>query len=94
MPEVGAVDADRLHVIEARNAVTDLIHRYAQLVRYDRGEETADLYVPDGAFEVRRGAPDKPDFTVQSRIEGREAIRALPFLPARVLPPGACERLE
>jgi len=85
VPEVGAVDADRLHVIEARNAVTDLIHRYAQLVRYDRGEETADLYVPDGAFEVRRGAPDKPDFTVQSRIEGREAIRAF-LLPGKGKP--------
>lgn len=85
MPDTAGVDFDRLERIEARSAVADLIHRYAQLVRYDRGEETADLYVIDGIFEVRRGSPDKPKFAVQSRIEGREAIRAF-LLPGKGKP--------
>ena len=85
MPEQGAIDPDRLDRIEARLAVADLIHRYAQVVRYDCPEQTADLYTRDGAFEVRRGAPDKPEFTVQSRVEGREAIRAF-LLPGKGKP--------
>lgn len=85
VPETSAVDLDRLDRVEARNAVADLIHRYAQLVRYDRGDETADLYMSDGVFEVRRGSPDKPAYTVQSRVDGREAIRAY-LLPLKGKP--------
>ena len=77
--------SEQLERIEARNAIADLIHRYAQVVRYDSPEQTADLYIADGVFEVRQGYPDKPDFTLQSRVEGREAIRAF-LLPGKGKP--------
>jgi SnoaL-like domain len=68
--------------LAAKQAITELVHRYAQLVRYDSPELTADLYTPDGVFEVRNGAPDREEHTVQSRVEGREAIRAM-LLPIK-----------
>lgn len=68
--------AARLERLEAQGAVADLINRYAQVVRRDCPELTADLYVEHGVFEVRRGFPDREEFTVQSRVVGREAIRA------------------
>lgn len=69
--------AEQAGDLAARQAIADLVHRYGQVVRRDCPEQTADLYVENGVFEVRRGYPDKPDFTVQSRVEGREQIRAM-----------------
>lgn len=69
--------AEQPDVLAAKQAIAELVHRYAQVVRYDCPELTADLYMPDGVFEVRRGTPDRPEHTVQSRVEGRDAIRAM-----------------
>lgn len=66
----------RLDVIEARNACTDLVHRYARLIRCDRPDEVADLFLQDGTFEGRNGHPDQAEFTVMFRDEGREGVRA------------------
>ncbi|MCB2047558.1 MAG: nuclear transport factor 2 family protein [Novosphingobium sp.] len=63
--------------LAAKQAITELVYRYAQVVRYDRLDETADLYVADGLFEVRRGACDRDEHVVQSREVGRDAIRAM-----------------
>lgn len=76
---------ERIDRIESQRAIADLIHRYGQVVRRDCAEDVADLYVEDGVFEVRRGYPDKPEYTVQSRVEGREEIRAS-MLPAKGKP--------
>jgi hypothetical protein len=71
--------------LAAKQAITELVHRYGQLVRYDRLDETAQLYLPGGVFEVRVGPPDRPHRLVQSRVEGREAIRAM-LLPSKGKP--------
>ena len=77
--------AEQPEALAAKQAITELVHRYAQVVRYDCPELTADLYTADGLFEVRRGTPDRPEHTVQSRVEGREAIRAM-LLPGKDKP--------
>ena len=69
-------DVAQLEQISAYLGISNLISRYAQVVRYDCPEQVADLYTLDGVFEVRRGAPDKAEHTVRSRDDGREAIRA------------------
>lgn len=69
--------AEQPGALVAKQAITELVHRYGQFVRQDCPELTADLYTPAGVFEVRRGAPDRADYTLQSRVEGREAIRAM-----------------
>jgi hypothetical protein len=68
--------------LAAKQAITELVSRYGQLVRYDRLDETAELYLPNGVFEVRLGPPDGPHNAVQSHAEGREAIRAM-LLPSK-----------
>lgn len=74
--------AEQPEMLAAKQAITELVHRYGQLVRYDRPEDTAQLYLPGGVFEVRIGPPDGPHTAVQSRVEGREAIRAM-LLPSK-----------
>ena len=69
--------AEQPDALAAKQAISELVNRYAQLVRYGRLDETADLYTPGGVFEVRRGAPDRDEHSVDSREEGREAIRAM-----------------
>jgi hypothetical protein len=60
--------------LEARFAVTDLIHAYALAIRRDRPEDAAALFAKDGWFEIRDGHPSKPEFTVRSRLEGRQGV--------------------
>ena len=72
----GLTQDQRLKQTEARFAVADLIHEYARLIRRDLSDEVAPLFTEDGVFEVRDGHPDKPEFSVRSRIEGREALEA------------------
>lgn len=71
--------------LAAKQAIAELVHRYGQLVRRDCLELTADLYTPDGVFEVRQGAPDRDEYTVQSHEVGRDAIRAM-LLPSKGKP--------
>src|SRR5258706_7768592 len=66
----------RLDAIESRAAIADLVHGYARLVRRDEGAKAGDLFTADGTFEVRDGHPDKAEFTVRSRAEGRAQIAA------------------
>jgi hypothetical protein len=77
--------AEQPGALVAKQAITELVHRYGQFVRQDCPELTADLYTPDGVFEVRRGSPDRAEYTIQSRVEGREAIRAM-LLPGKGKP--------
>jgi hypothetical protein len=74
--------AEQPGALAAKQAITELVHRYAQVVRYDCPELTADLYTPDGVFEVRNGVPDRDEHTLQSHVVGREAIRAM-LLPIK-----------
>lgn len=77
--------AEQPETLASKQAITELVYRYGQLVRYDRLDETAELYLPGGVFEVRRGPPDGPHNAVQSRVEGRQAIRDM-LLPSKGKP--------
>jgi len=68
--------AVRLDRMEARTAIADLVHTYARHVRYDEPEALGGLFIESGVFEVRDGHPDRPEFTLRSRYDGREAIHA------------------
>lgn len=67
-------EAERLDRLEARAAIADLIHGYARSIRYDRPEDIAALFVPDGFFEIRDGHPSRPEYSVRSRLEGAAEI--------------------
>ncbi len=64
----------RLDAIEARTAIAELTHTYARFIRSDQTDMVATLFTADGSFELREGHPDKPEFTVKYRLEGRESI--------------------
>ena len=72
----GLTHEQRLARTEARFAIADLVHEYARLIRRDLSDEVGPLFTDDGVFEIRDGHPDKPQFSVRSRIEGREALKA------------------
>ncbi|MEO6717171.1 MAG: nuclear transport factor 2 family protein [Novosphingobium sp.] len=67
---------DRLDRVESRLAIAELIHTYARCIRYDRPEQVGALFTEDGCFELRKGHPDKSEFEVNYRHEGRAAIHA------------------
>lgn len=67
---------DRLDRAEARAAIADLVHDYARFVRRDMPESVADLFTPDGWFEIREGFPDRPDYSVRSRLENPEQLHS------------------
>ena len=52
MGVTGPLEA-RIAAIEARQAITDLVHAYARAIRHDRCEDVPALFAPDGWFEVR-----------------------------------------
>lgn len=66
---------ERLDRIEAHIAIADLIHEYARLVRRDMPEGVADLFAPDGWFEIRDGHPDKAEHNVREHLASPQAIR-------------------
>ena len=67
---------ERIDAIESRTACADLVHGYARFIRSDQPDKVADLFAPDGTFEVRDGHPDKPEFTVRSRNANRAEVHA------------------
>lgn len=68
--------AEQPEALAAKQAIAELLFRYCQVVRYDCPEEAASLYTDDGVFEVRRGSCDKAGHSVDTRLEGRENLRA------------------
>lgn len=74
--DLPAALAERIDSLESRFAVGDVIHRYARHIRYDEPDQVAQLFTPDGTFEIRDGHPDRPDHTIRSRLEGRAQIHA------------------
>jgi hypothetical protein len=69
--------ADRLDLLEARNAIADLVYRYAQLVREGRGAECGPLFTDDAVFEVREAAAfAAQSYRTRSTLAGRDAIVA------------------
>lgn len=70
-------DDARLAALEARAAISDLVHVYAQHVRLGQGSECGKLFTDDAVFEVRQAAAlGAPSFTTRSKAMGREAIAA------------------
>ena len=66
----------RLDAIESRQAIADLVHRYARHIRCDQPDMVAALFTAEGTFEIRDGDPDRSEYTVRSRYDGREDIHA------------------
>ncbi|MDR2856839.1 MAG: nuclear transport factor 2 family protein [Novosphingobium sp.] len=66
--------ARRIDHVEARFEIADLIHSYARYIRRDEPENVAQLFLPDGSFEIRDGHPDRPDYTVRSLHKSRSEI--------------------
>ena len=67
---------ERLDRLESRLDIAELIHTYARCIRYDRPDEVGALFTEGGIFELRQGHPDKAEFTVSYRHEGRAAVHA------------------
>ena len=67
---------ERLDRLESRLAIAELIHTYARCIRYDRPDEVGALFTEDGLFELRDGHPDKAEFTLKYRLEGRDSVHA------------------
>jgi hypothetical protein len=65
---------ERLDRLESRGAIADLIFAYARAMRANRAENTRSLFAPESYFEIRDGHPDKQEFAVRERIEGRENV--------------------
>ena len=66
----------RLDEAESRQAIAELIHAYARFIRRDEPDQVHTLFTADGTFELREGHPDKAEFDVKYRLEGRESVRA------------------
>ncbi len=66
--------AKRLDLAESRAAIADLVHAYARFIRQDMPQEAPELFTSDGVFEIREGAPGKREYSLRSRLEGREHI--------------------
>ena len=66
--------AERIDRLESRFAVADLIHTYARFIRMDEPDKVADLFLPDGTFEIRDGHPDQPEHSVRSTYKSRQDV--------------------
>ena len=65
----------RIAELEDRAAITDLLHRTAELVRAGRMSDGIGLFTPDAVWELHHLDPARPgDSTLQRRFEGAEAI--------------------
>ncbi|MFT3965461.1 MAG: nuclear transport factor 2 family protein [Sphingobium sp.] len=68
---------ERVRRLEARAAITDLIHRYALHIRRGEPEHCAALFTQDAGFAVRDAdGPDAGDVTERAHPRGREAVMA------------------
>jgi hypothetical protein len=71
------IDTHRLELLEARTAISELIHRYAQGVRRGDFEDCVALFTTDASFEVRLTVPGEPDSTTtRTTLNGRAALLA------------------
>ena len=59
----------------AREAIADLVHGYALVVRRGEAARCPELFTADGSFETREGDPrDRANTRRLSLAEGREAV--------------------
>jgi hypothetical protein len=66
----------RIEALEAREAITALVYRYAELVRLGRHSETLAFMAEDAVVELRHADPDDPSTTTLiTRFVGHEQIR-------------------
>lgn len=65
-----------LEELAAKAAIADLVHAYALAIRRDRPEDVAALFVQDGTFEVREGAPDRDDAVTRSLFASPQELVA------------------
>ena len=62
--------AARIDRLEARAAITDLVHRYAHAVRDGDGAAFGKLFTDDATFEVRERVAGQPETVVRTKLSG------------------------
>lgn len=62
--------------MQDRAEISDLVLRYAALVRDKRGSECAGLFTDDAVYEIREADPAQPEIEcrLRTRLEGASAI--------------------
>jgi hypothetical protein len=61
--------------LQARAHITDLVYRYAQIIRNGNVEACATLFTAEATFEVREAIAGNPDSVrTRSKLAGRDAI--------------------
>jgi ketosteroid isomerase-like protein len=64
-----------MELLQARLAITDLVHRYALNIRRGNGSACVALFTEDAVFEVREAPPGSPGpGRTRSRLSGHAAI--------------------
>lgn len=64
-------------MLDARQAIADLVHTYALKVRRGQGADCAELFTDDAVFEVRQATPGADDAGhTRTRLSGRDAVAA------------------
>lgn len=66
--------AARTAHLEARAAITDLVHRYAHAVREGDGAAFGKLFTDDATFEVREPVAGQTETVSRTNIAGGEAV--------------------
>lgn len=65
----------RVRVLEAREAITDLLHRYALNIRRGEPDQCAALFTEDASFAILDTAgPDATEVTERAHPQGRAAV--------------------
>src|ERR1700740_680011 len=66
---------ERVRRLEAREAITDLVHRYALNIRRGRPQDCADLFTEDASFAICDAeSPDATEITERAHPKGRAAV--------------------
>ncbi len=68
--------AARTAHLEARAAITDVVHRYAHAVREGDGAAFGKLFTDDATFEVRERVAGQTETVSRTNIAGGEAVAA------------------
>jgi hypothetical protein len=71
-------DASTIEWLAARARISDVVYRYAQLIRGGNVEECMPLFTADATFEVRQAVAGDPDSVrTRSKASGHAAILQL-----------------
>jgi SnoaL-like domain len=82
-------DAATVELLAARAQISDVVYRYAQLIRSGNVDDCMRLFTADATFEVRQAvAGDANSLRTRTQASGHEAI--LKLISQSVAPAGVC----